>query len=262
MIDKEQYIHHIKDDALRHSMVKILDKVEGVLRNHDIKGTDFLNPYEITAVEEVLSNFENIAFKASGGYKGAERQVLVIFQDYLALESVKIPVAALELTGNIKFKTLNHRDYLGAILSLGVKREKVGDIIINENSCQIVLQEELKDFLKFHLNKVGNVSISIKEIGLEELKPLDVTYKELSGTVASLRLDSIVSLGFKVPRSEAQSLIAKERVYINWKPINKNFYEIHPSDVISVRGRGRIIVEGIQGETKSGRVHIKLKKPI
>ncbi|AKL95557.1 RNA-binding protein YlmH [Clostridium aceticum] len=262
MVNKETYIQHIKDQDLKQLLVKVLDQVEIVLKTHDVKSTDFLNPYELRTVTQMLSDFQDIGWIATGGHKEAERKVLVIFQDYLAEETIKMPLGALELTGNIQFKTLNHRDYLGSILSLGIRREKIGDIIINQDKCQIILKEELKDFLQLHLNKVGNTSIDVKEIDLREIKALEISYKEISGTVASLRLDSIVSLGFKVSRAEAQNLIAKEKVYINWGIANKNFFEIGNGDVISVRGKGRVIVEDLQGKTKSGRVHIKLKKPI
>lgn len=262
MINKEKYISHIKEEDLKYLLIQVLDKVEIVLRTHDIKTTDFLNPYELKRITEVLSSFENIAWIDSGGYEGAERKLLIVFQDYLLPETIEKPLVALKITKNSEFETLTHRDYLGGLLSLGIKREKVGDILVYDEGCYIILQEPLKDYIQFHLNKIGNVSISIKEVDLEEVKLLDVNFKEILGTVASLRLDNIISLAFKAPRSEAQTFISKERVYINWSIANKNFHEIHEGDIISVRGRGRVIVEKIQGKTRTGRIHIKLKKPI
>ncbi|SES65658.1 RNA-binding protein YlmH, contains S4-like domain [Natronincola peptidivorans] len=262
MIDKELYLQHVKDADLKHLLVKALDKTENVLRTHDIKTTDFLNPYEEKAITNVLATFENINWIVTGGYQEAERKIIIIFQDYLSVDDIKIPLTAVEITRNLQSKDLNHRDYLGSILSLGIKREKIGDIIINGNICQVVIQEDLKDYVVYNLDKVGNTSITVREINLKDIKPLIISYKDLCGTVASLRLDSIVSLGFKTSRTEAQALIAKERVYINWGIANKNFHELHTGDIISVRGKGRIIVDEIQGNTKSGRIHVKLKKPI
>lgn len=262
MIQKESYVQHIIDSDLKHLLVKILDKVEVVLKNHDTKITDFLNPYELKAATDILNAFQDIRWIAVGGYDEAERKILIIFQDYLPTEAINIPLAILEVEVTTKTNPLNHRDYLGALLSLGIKREKVGDIIVSQETCYIILQEDFKDYVLFQLNQVKNVSVNVKETELEELKSLSGNYKEISGTVASLRLDSIVSLGFRIPRSEAQMLISKEKVYINWGIANKNFYEIHAGDVISVRGKGRAIVDDIQGITKSGRIHIKLRKPI
>lgn len=262
MIQKESYVQHIIDSDLKHLLIKILDKVEAVIKNHDIKITDFLNPYELKAATDILNAFQEIRWIEAGGYEEAERKILIIFQDYMSIESISIPLTVLEVASASQFNTLNHRDYLGALLSLGIKREKVGDIIVSEKICHIVLQEDLKDYVIFQLNQVKNVSVSTKEIELEEIKLLADNYKEISGSVASLRLDSIVSLGFRIPRSEAQTLVSKEKVYINWGVASKNFHEIDVGDVISVRGKGRVIVDDIQGKTKSGRIHIKLRKPI
>lgn len=261
-MNKQGYLQHIKDFDLKQLLSKILDKVEAVLKNHDIKSTDFLNPYELKAATDILSTFQNISWISSGGYLEAERKILIIFQDYLMEESVDIPLVALAITSNGHFSSLNHRDYLGALLSLGIRREKIGDIIVDKDLCYIILKEELKNYVLFQLDQVKNVPINLREVPLEEIKPLVQSYKEISGSVASLRLDSVITLGFKVSRSEAQLLISKEKVFINWSLANKNFQEILPGDVISVRGKGRILVDSIQGKTKSGRIHLKLKKPI
>lgn len=261
-MNKEIYLQHVQEEGLKILLVKILDKVEIVLKNHEVKTTDFLNPYEVKVTTKILRNFQDVNYIVAGGYDSAERSIIIMFPDYLQLDDIDIPLTALEITGNLKFKTLNHRDYLGSILSLGIKREKIGDILIHDDCCQLIVQNDLKDFLKFNLQKVSNTTIAIKEIDIEDIMAVEINYTNISGTVASLRVDSILGLGFKVSRSEAQSLISKERVYINWGITTKKFQEISVDDVISVRGKGRIIIEDIQGTSRSGRIHVKLKKPI
>lgn len=262
MINKEKYIAHIKEEDMKYLLTQTLDKAEVVLKNHDIKTTDFLNPYELKMITSILSSFPDIAWISAGGYEKAERKMLVIFQDYLTTDVIERPLAALKVVNTSEFTILNHRDYLGALLSLGIKREKIGDIILHNSGCYIILEKTLKDYVLFNLHKIGNNSITIKEISLDDIKPLEIKFKEITGTVASLRLDSIISLAFKTSRTEAQALISREKVYINWSIANKNFHEMNKGDTISVRGKGRVIVEEIQGKTKSGRIHIKLKKPI
>lgn len=262
MINKENHVQHIIDSNLKQLLIKILDKVEAVMKNHDIKSTDFLNPYELKTATDVLNSFQDIRWIATGGYQGAERKVVVIFQNYIPTEAIDIPLAALVINYNGQSGNLNHRDYLGSLLSLGIKREKIGDIIVNENSCYIILQKELKDYILFHLSKVKNITISVKEIELDEIIALPNNYKEISGSIASLRLDSIVSLGFNISRTEAQTLVSKEMVYINWGVTKKQFHEINEGDIISVRGKGRVIVDDLQGKTKSGRRYVKLRKLI
>ena len=262
MIDKEKYIPHIRDEDLRFLLVQILDSVEIVIRNHDIKTSDFLNLYEINETIKILHSFNNISWSTNGGYEDAERKVLIIYHDYIVADTIENPLACLKITKNTKIGNLNHRDYLGALLSLGIKREKVGDIVLHENGSYVILKKELKDFVKFNLDKVRNISISVEEIDFKDMRPLETKYKNIVGTVASLRLDNIISLALKISRTDAQNLVDLDRVYVNWALVDKSSYEIKENDVLSIRGRGRVIVDEIQGKTKKNRIHIKLKKPI
>lgn len=262
MIEKDRYVKHIRDTSLKQVLTRVLDQAEIVLKKHIIRITDFLNPYELGIAEASLKTLDGISWFAIGGYENAERKVLLIFQDYLSNESIPNPLVALNISRKDNSDNLNHRDYLGSLLSLGIRREKVGDIIINKDNTYIILKEELRDYVMFHYNKIKHTPIRVDEIGLNEIVSSPHNYKEIRGTIASLRLDSVVSLGFRLSRTEAQSLIIKEKVFLNWQAINKNFCNIQAKDVISVRGMGRVIVDDIEGRTKAGRIHIVLKKLI
>lgn len=261
-IDKEVYTRHIQDEQIRNLAVNVLDKVEIVLNKHEIKSTDFLTPQQAKYINELLLPFDGIQSICTGGYDGAERKIIIIIPEYLDISSVDIPISAIEATGNTQFFSVSHRDYLGSLMGLGLKREKIGDIIINENRCQIIVRNELKDYILFHFNKVGNLSVRVREIQLDDICPAEVEYKYIRGNVASLRLDAVLSLGLKISRSQAQTIISKELVSVNWEVIKKGTHEVVLDDVISIRGRGRLIVDSIGKLTKSGRITIQLKKPI
>ncbi|MBM7614534.1 RNA-binding protein YlmH [Alkaliphilus hydrothermalis] len=265
-MDKEKLIQHIEDPVLKQAMIKVLDKAQTVLKSHEIKATDFLTPHQVQYGKKLLATLHGISCYSTGGYEGAERQVLVIFPDYLDESSVEAPIVALEATGSTQFHSINHRDYLGSILGLGLKREKIGDFLLHEEDqkhfCHMVLHEELKDFILFNLEKVGNVKVDLKEIALDTIIPPEIKYQEFVSNISSLRLDAVLGGGFKLSRSDAQSLISKEFVSVNWETIKKNFYETSEGDVISVRGKGRIHIVSIGGTTKSGRIKITMKKPI
>lgn len=262
MLNKEKLIEHIKEDNLKDVVIKVIDKAEIVLKKHEIKSTDFLNPYELSAAINVLNSIYDLSYIEVGGYKEAERKTIVMFPDYLEDYMIDIPVAILEIQSSSQFVNLDHRDYLGSILGMGLKREKIGDIIIHNNMCQIIINSNLKDYILYNLNKVGNTSVKVKEIKLEDIIPPDIEYKKIQGNIASLRLDAVLSTGFKLSRTEAQSLISKERVNVNWGKTIKSSYEINENDIISVKGKGRVIVDSIEGKTKSGRTVVKLLKPI
>lgn len=266
MLDRERITQHIDDSQLKQVIMKVLDRVEVVLRKHEIKATDFLTPHQIKKTVGILEGIEGISYIETGGYEGAERKLLIIFPEYLVATDVEIPLKALETRGNIQFNRISHRDYLGAILGLGLKREKIGDMLLHQEGnyhfCHIIVHEELKDFILFNFEKVGNVGVSVKEISLNNIKPNVIEYKESSGSVASLRLDAIIGLAFKLSRTDAQGYIARELVTVNWEVIHKNFYEVAEGDMISVRGKGRMEVLSIDGLTRSGRVRIVYRKPI
>ncbi len=265
-MDRDKLIQHIEDPLLKQAMIKVIDKVQAVLKSHEVKATDFLSPFQANYAKNILKSIDGISYYSTGGYLEAERLVLVIFPDYLDETVVEAPISVIESRGSTQFHSINHRDYLGAILGLGLKREKLGDLILhqeeNQHYCHIILHEELRDYVLFNLEKVGNIKVFLREIPFDDIKPTVTKYQELTGNIASIRLDSVLGLGFKISRTEAQNIIAKEYVSVNWETIKKNFYEVTEGDVISVRGKGRIEIVSIGGVTKSGRIKMTIKKPL
>lgn len=262
MLDKEKLVENIKEDKLKDVVIRAIDKAEIAVKKHEVKSTDFLNPYELNAVINTLNSIYDLSHTAVGGYEEAERKSVIIYPDYMEDYMVDIPISALEIQTSSQFVSLDHRDYLGSILSMGLKREKIGDLLVHNNTCQLIINNGLKDYILYNLNKVGNNSVRVKEIKLEDIISPSIEYKKIQGNIASLRLDSILSLGFKTSRSEAQNLVSKERVSVNWGKITKPTYKVNKNDIISVKGKGRIIVDSIEGRTKSGRIVVILRKPI
>ncbi len=260
MNNKERLVDHIQDLGLKNTMLKVLDRVEAVSKKHEIKTTDFLNPQEIVMACEILHTVRDIQYVVSGGYDEAERKLITIFPEYLEGYGVEIPIAVFEIKGTSPFEKLNHRDYLGAILGLGLKREKIGDIIVHNEISQVIVHESLKDYIFYNLNKVGNVSVKIKELEISDIIPPKIEYKEIRGNVSSLRLDAILSLAYKISRSEAQELISKERVSVNWKNTTKSAQDVTEGNIISVKGKGRVKIAAIEGKTKSDRIVVSVHK--
>lgn len=266
MLDREKLTQHVDDPLTRQILVKVLDKVESVLRKHEVKVTDFLTPHQIKLASDMVRILEGISYFETGGYEGAERRVIVLFPDYLEPAHIEIPLGVLEARGSSQFTHVSHRDYLGAILGLGLRREKVGDLLLhqegNKHFCHMIVHEELQDYILYHFQKVGNVSVSLKEIPLTQIKPPEIEYREASGSVASLRLDAVIGLGFKLSRADAQAFISKELVSVNWEVIGRNYHEVASGDHISVRGKGRMEILSVEGTTRSGRLRIAYRKPI
>ncbi len=260
MIDKDKYTQHIQDQEAKERVVRSLGKVEGVLKSHDIRWTEFLTPYEQQQVIGVINSFQELSYRSEGGYQGAERQVITIFHDYLPRETVPSSVALVKIENKNRFKTLSHRDYLGSVLNLGLKREKIGDILVHPQYCHMIVDREIRDYIRFQLEKVGNAPVEVQPDDLKNLDIPEEAVKEIRGSVSSLRLDAVLGLGCKLSRKDAQSLIKKGDVKVNFQVALKVGQELNEGDRISAKGFGRINICTLGEKTKSGRMKIKLEK--
>ncbi len=260
MIDHEKYTRHIQDPGAKERVVKALGKVEGVLKNHDIRSTEFLTPYEQQQIIGIINGFQEVTYKIEGGYQGAERQMITIFHDYLPGDTVPSSVAVIKIRNKDRFKTLSHRDYLGSVLNLGLSREKIGDILVHEDYCHLIVDHEIRDYILFQLKKVGNAPVELELDDFENIRAPEEAVRKISGSVSSLRLDAVISLGCKLSRRDAQALIKKGDVKVNFQETVKIAQELQQGDQISAKGFGRIHVQSLGNQTKSGRIKIILEK--
>lgn len=238
-------------------IAQVNDLAEKALRDQEPQWTDFLEPPDREQVQAVLSWNQRVRFSSFGGYAQAERRRIVIYPDYYIVETIQPALAFLEITVKSP-EPLSHRDYLGAILGLGLKREKLGDLLVAPDRCQLVIVPELVDFLRAHLQKVGNHQAELTEIDPEQLNPPQQREKVIRSTVASLRLDAIAGLGFGESRTKMVREIRSERVKVNWKVVKDPDASLEPGAVISIRGRGRVIFKEITGTSKKGRIGVVL----
>lgn len=260
MIDKEKYTQHIQDQEAKERVIRALGKIEGVLKSHDIRWTEFLTPYEQEQVIGIINSFQEITYKTEGGYQGAERQVITIFHDYLPADTVPPSIIVVKINNKNRFKTLSHRDYLGSVLNLGLKREKIGDIVVHESYCHMIVDKEMGEYIRFQLQKVGNAPVDVEMDEFDNIEKPEEATKEIHGSVSSLRLDAIISLGCKLSRKDAQTLIKKGDVKVNFQEASKMAQELEDGDRISAKGFGRMTLHSLGKQTKSGRIKIMLEK--
>lgn len=260
--DKKKYLEHIQDKDQIIPMRRILDSVEKVIRNHSTISTDFLDPYQRELSYSILNRFDEIAYHNEGGYDNAEREVIVIYPQYLQYSKIDKQISAIKVTPKYKLWSLSHKDFLGALMGLGIKREKIGDIKITDEFAQLVINNELKDYIILNMDTVGKESVVVEEIPLEEIEDIKEEYKEIYTTVSSLRLDSIISSAFNLSRNDSSNIIKSDKVKVNFKPINNISHLVNEGDLISVRKKGRIRLASIFGESKKGRLRIQINKYI
>ena len=225
----------------------------------EIVVSDFLDVHQQTLALELLK-YAPCFYFWSGGYEEAERRRLVMHPEYLAADESWAEIAVLDLEGNFNYSKASHRDYLGAILSAGIKREKMGDILVRDDGAYVFLAESIATYILNNLPKVKGVSVKAKQITPQEVTFPENKQKELNLTCASLRLDVILAGGFNLSRSQANDLIQAKKVQVNHQEIADNDYRCEEGEIISVRTKGRIKIAEISGNTKKGKIKIKLIK--
>lgn len=257
---KEKILDHIVQIDLKKRWKGILGQVDQVTTKHVVKKTLFLSPGEWHYTESVLCHFTDVQWVIEGGYKSAERKRLVIFPDYMRYHDIANPIALLKISHKERKNELTHRDYLGALLSLGVERDIIGDIIVGEDSAYLFTTPEMKDYIKFNLNTVGSIKVLIEDA---DFLPEDVASDEMiimSGTVASLRIDSVISMVLHLSRQKAQSLVSAQKVKVNWVPVQKKILLLKEEDMVSVSGFGRFKLISIGNLSRSKRWHVEVGK--
>jgi len=241
---------------------KLMDKAIKANHTGKIAFSDFLDPYQKKVIDMAFGSHELIDYKYNGGYQGAEREIMVFCPKNMSSDDytyIKTPLNLVEL--NLKnMNNLSHRDFLGALMGLGIKREKVGDILLEEDIASVIVISDIADFIKYNLFKIGNSKVDAEIKDIEEIRNPLKKLKEIKSTVASMRLDCIASAGFGISRSKIAEYIKAEKVNVNWEKTVSLTKEVKEGDTISIRGRGRVVLDSVGGVTKKGRISVLLKK--
>ena len=161
MFDEDKLLSHLHREEDRILGSHILDKCEQVLNYHKTQATDFLNPYQIEIAVTLIEQIAEINFKKEGGYPRAERKRLVIFPEYLFPDLVEKQIKIYQLDGNFSFQKLSHRDFLGALMGLGLQRKMIGDILVHSDFAQIITAAEIEDIIELKLKKVHQVPVEV-----------------------------------------------------------------------------------------------------
>lgn len=242
-------------------LAKAEDTVKLSEKYCSVRHTDFLTPAEAMFIKEknILGYDSKQMF--FGGYEDAERVMFISYPDFLEECPLDEIISAIVITGR-DIGSLSHRDFLGSIMGLGIKREKIGDIIVLEDKAVVFSSSDIARYINDNLTKIGNCGINTEIKEVEKITVPDKKTETLSGTVQSIRLDSVLSVALKTSRSKVVQLIQSEKVQVNWKIIADASYQMKKEDVFSVRGFGRFNLSSINGTTKKGRISITVQKYI
>jgi len=195
-----------------------------------------------------------------GGYSEAERKLACFGSTELCGYEEVIPICCLCIAPSAqKFADeLTHRDFLGALMSLGIRREVMGDIVIKENKGYLFCLESIAEYISDNFSQVKHTAVTVNRI--DEPIVTAAALPDLSQiVVASDRLDAIISAVYKLSRAESQMLLEQEKIFVNSRVVERATYELDDGDVVSVRGYGRFIYEGMEKETRKGRLRLNVR---
>ena len=260
--DRKQY----QSDEERLLIAKVSDKIEFCITKNKIVNTDFLNMAEIGIIKKFLEERKVENYFFFGGKENADRNILIVYPEKITEEMARnnlsniIKLIRIDLPNELKYE---HRDYLSGIMKLGIKREKFGDILVSDKGADIICLKEISEYLKINLQELIRFKKSKIDIfDIDELQNIKTQFEELSIIVSSIRLDNFVSELAKCSRSKAIEIIEQMRVFVNSTVQDKPSRKINEGDIITIRGKGKFIFDGIERQTKSEKFLVNIRKYI
>lgn len=257
---KEELLKHAKTDQnLEIELIKALDLIAQSITYYRYEYSNFLSP----SVYELIKKYyieEDFTVEFIGGHQSSERKVMRIFPYYYDLETEALPFRLIKVEYSEKYSKITHRDILGSVLSLGIKREMLGDIHVHESCAYILVMDSVVDFLLIKLKRVRNSSVRLSVCNIDALEVKEPDYRIYHDTINSNRLDAVISKGFKIDRKSAKSLVNNVQVKVNHLYIDNPHYPVNEDDLISAKGYGRIVLSEINGKTRKNRIKVSIKK--
>ena len=278
------------EDRDRPLLAKALDRAERARGRNVPAASDFLSPRQINLARDLLrlADFPEEDCLFTGGYDGAERQVILFLPDWLDRDSLS---AALGLTGGtgvpagedtaelnwqedygdvvpIRFLRasyrkedgVTHRDLLGSLMGLGVKRETVGDILAGEDSADLAVLDTVAPFLLQNWELAGHAKLHVAAVSPSRLHIPALRCKEYRDTVSSLRLDAVLSTGFRMGRGRAAELVEAGRVQVDWRECAKPDRVLSPGCTVTARGLGKMELLEVGPPTRKGRFPVTIRR--
>jgi RNA-binding protein YlmH len=231
-----------------------------VMAQYSAKLTDFLDPREQHILKMLIGENGEVNYKFFGGSLGVERQRAFIFPDYVTADEEDFQISLFEINYPQKFVTIEHRQVLGTLMSLGLKRGKFGDILIQDNKIQFFAAKEISDYIKSNVESIGRAGVKLIEISNENVISTNELWVENDLTISSLRLDTVISGIYRLSRQKSLTLIQHGLVKVNWTLIENPAFTCELGDMVSVRGHGRAKIINIDGKTKKDKWRISVGK--
>lgn len=249
----EKYLEHYSgDEAFCRMIVSLKDQV---IEKNMWHLTPFYNPHEVAVIERLIGHQDDLVVYHHGGIEQAEMQRVIIAPSFYVIEPADFEITVFEAHYPSKFVKLSHRDVLGALMSLGLKRESYGDILVKEETCYFAVDAKMAAYIRENLSKISRGSIHLKVC--ERTITNEPNFRCVTRPVASFRLDVIIAELFHLSRAEAKRLIEASLVKVNYKEVEQCHFLCHNNDIISVRRHGRVLLRDLNKQNRKGKYLIE-----
>ena len=207
----------------------------------------------------ILVNRLNCNYTLYGGYDDAEYRMLAVYFDKEP-EYYDFPIQCIRLFSNNKNASITHRDYMGALMSLGIERDSFGDIIVFTNEAYVFVKNTISDYIVTSLDSVGRNTCQVSYVSSDMLTGIKRQFEEHEIVITSDRIDCFVSSVCHFSREKSSKAIKDKQVFINGKETIIPSLKINENDKIVIRGFGKFIVGQFEGKTHKDRLKLKIKK--
>lgn len=270
-MNKQELLKQYSKEEDKFLVAKILDKIQFTSQKNQIQTTDFLDGYEQKIAQKVLQQIKHKKAIFYGGYEEAERKMIYFFPEKLMdlieedlqndkMIQTEMKAITIELPNDLKGK-YQHRDYLSGLMKLGIKREKIGDILVRENGADILVQEDILNYLLSNLpelTRFQKAAIFAKEISKLEIVPIKL--EKMVILVPQLRLDVVISELLHTSRTKVNEVISQERVLVNYEIKTKNAAMLQRGDLLTIRGKGKFKIREVISQTAKGKLRVEVEK--
>ncbi|WP_353318797.1 RNA-binding protein [Staphylococcus hominis] len=233
---------------------QLLDKCEQVNQQYAPVLTSFLDPRGQYILEVIVVSFEDMKVSYFGG-QSAERKRAIIAPSYFEPTEGDFEEVLIQINYPEKFVSIQHQHVLGTLMSLGIEREQVGDILVGD-TIQFVLTKQLESYIMMELTKIKGATVKLDSIPFKDMIQSKENWNIHHSTVSALRLDVVLKEMIRKSRSIAKQLIEKKRVKVNHTLIDSPDFQLQNNDLLSIQGFGRARIIDIGGKTKKEKVHI------
>lgn len=254
-MDKKSFVNSINFED-KTVIASIFDKIMLAEKcGRTIYINEFLPPTLWGGVLRLKNQF-SIEIEAYGVFEEAERKMLV----FTSSDIEEYPVHILKITNKSHFNTLKHKDYLGSVMALGIKREKLGDFVVSDNQCYVPVVSDITDYIKLNLQTVGKCPCDVEVISNKDIEISSASLEEIVIISSSSRVDCVIGALCNLSRTLAVELISRGKVLINHEPVYEKDKIMMDNSIITIRGYGKFKYCSVVGETSKSRLKIQIQK--